>query len=181
MFSRVCNTPHLAGPLITKVTSLIVQRRAARFVMNGYSRTSRVTDMLIGLSWDTLEHRCSSNIVNYQISDKHHSWVRTHHCEILETSRDCHRYQIRARTTSYKNSFFLEPSYCGATYPTPPLTIYHTRMLPIRDGQPSIPLNTLYVLSSFYANIYVYATFTILYASNLQQNDCRQARMQELL
>ena len=34
-----------------------VQRRAARFVMNDYRRTSSVTEMLTNLDWDTLQER----------------------------------------------------------------------------------------------------------------------------
>ena len=35
----------------------MVQRRAARFVLGDYNRTSSVTDMLDKLKWDTLEQR----------------------------------------------------------------------------------------------------------------------------
>ena len=36
----------------------MVQRRAARFVLNDYGRQSSVTDMLSTIGWEPLESRC---------------------------------------------------------------------------------------------------------------------------
>ena len=47
-------TPHTRCA-INKLES--VQRRAARFVMSNYSRTSSVTDMLNSLNWNSVETR----------------------------------------------------------------------------------------------------------------------------
>ena len=88
----------------------MVQRRAARFVKNDYSRTSSVTNMLHDLRWDTLQDRRNNTRTTmlYKIKnnlvdvypDPPLCDARTHRGHNQPFS------QVRARTTIYQNSFF---------------------------------------------------------------------------
>ena len=48
---------HLVHTLKGYKTIDSVQRRAARFTLNNYGRTSTVKEMTVGLNWDSLENR----------------------------------------------------------------------------------------------------------------------------
>ena len=49
----------------------MVQRRAARFVYNDYSRFSHVSAMIDALGWDSLEHHRFANQMFYKIYKGH--------------------------------------------------------------------------------------------------------------
>ncbi|XP_071842711.1 uncharacterized protein [Apostichopus japonicus] len=89
-----------------------VQRRAARFVKNEYSRFSSVTDMLKDLNWDTLENRrfkarlvtiykethglIPSNINNL-LEDKEKPTTRQSHSlnyKIPQAQKNCYKYSL---------------------------------------------------------------------------------------
>ena len=87
-----------------------VQRRAARFVMNDYRRTSSVTEMLTNLDWDTLQERrdlarLSHVSMMYRIV---HGLVDIPAELYLTPSTSNHRFhQIRTSNSTYQQSFFL--------------------------------------------------------------------------
>ena len=89
----------------------MLQRKAARFVFNDFSRLSSVTNMLEHLRWDTLEQRRNqlTLLMLYKII---HQLVEVPHQYILtktpastrsSTSKFIHLY---SRIDSYKFSFF---------------------------------------------------------------------------
>ena len=100
-------SPHSEG-LINQLE--MVQRRAARFVKQDYTRTSSVTDMLTDLKWDTLQHRRNNTRTTMFFKIMHNlvdiipdpplinaKTVRGHNQRFR---------QIRARTSIFQNSFF---------------------------------------------------------------------------
>ena len=88
----------------------MVQRRAARFIKNDYSRTSSVTNMLKDLKWNTLQERRNQTKLTmlYKII---HGQVDVTPDPPLTPSRSMRGNnqkfrQIRARTTVYQQTFF---------------------------------------------------------------------------
>ena len=90
-----------------------VQRRAARFVMNDYRRTSSVTEMLTNLDWDTLQERRDLTRLSmmYRIV---HGLVDIPAESYLKPSTSTTRghnsrfRQIRTSNSTYQQSFFPE-------------------------------------------------------------------------
>jgi len=89
----------------------MVQRRAARYVLNRYSPESSVTEMLETLGWPTLQHRRTNarlsmltKIKNNQIRVKQNRLVAT-----TERNRRCHRgqYERIACRTGYRHASFF--------------------------------------------------------------------------
>ena len=89
----------------------MVQRRAARFVLQRHHNTSSVTDMLKSLEWESLASRRTKSsltiffkIQNSLIAIPPPALV----CPSLRPRPDCpHQLQIPfCQTDSYKNSFF---------------------------------------------------------------------------
>ena len=113
--------PHLEcscavwSPYITKDISRVemVQRRAARFVLQNYRRRASVSSMLQVLEWDTLEKRrqAASLVLMYNI---HSETVAINPAYYITprtpaVTRNYHPYQyqiIPARIQLYQNSFF---------------------------------------------------------------------------
>ena len=62
----------------------MVQRRAARYVLNRYNNTSSVSEMLHELQWDTLEERRKKNRLS--IFYKIHNGQTGIDTEVSETS-----------------------------------------------------------------------------------------------
>ena len=93
---------------ITKVES--VQRSAARYVMNNYSRESSVTNMLSDLEWKSLHHRRAISKVTMLY------WITNHLVDIPDTQLipsssttrgNSQKFLVPAsRTTLLKGSFF---------------------------------------------------------------------------
>ncbi len=89
----------------------MVNRRAARFVMNDYSSTSSVTTMLDSLQWPSLESRRENQrlVLMYKIV---HGLVAVPSTKLVpadDRTRSNHQYKFRAISASssaYKNSFF---------------------------------------------------------------------------
>ena len=89
----------------------MVQRRAARFVMNNYNRTASVTEMLNSLQWQTLEKRRNNlraslmyKIINDMVDINVHQQFRPSNT----TTRGHHQrfLQLPTRVDAYMNSFF---------------------------------------------------------------------------
>ena len=90
----------------------MIQRRAARWVLNRYHNTSSVTDMLQHLGWQTLQQRRqNAHLVNfYKMS---HGLVvvspSQYSTPINRATRHHHQYnyvQIPAKAQSYQYSFY---------------------------------------------------------------------------
>ena len=102
-----------------------VQRRAARFVLDDYVRTSSVDDMLSNIGWDTLEIRRKVSRLCFLFKLYHGDCKLACNDIILEScykERSDHRKKIRriqSRLLPYHNSFF-------------PRTIREWNMLPAR-------------------------------------------------
>ena len=81
-----------------------VQRAAARYVLNDYSSTSSVTEMLHILNWQTLEHRRIQNslIMFYKIQNQ---LVNVDHHHLTET-RNLKFFVPYSRTKYHMNSYF---------------------------------------------------------------------------
>ena len=63
----------MAAALIEKV-----QCRGTRFVMNDYQYNSSVSNMILNLSWDTLEHRQITVNLNYAYYIKYYmAWQQS--------------------------------------------------------------------------------------------------------
>lgn len=90
-----------------------IQRRAARFVMNNYERTSSVTDMLHTLGWQSLEQRRKISRLSMMFKVKND----LAHCPIIKSKlhplpsrqRRSHskQYQLVQCRTLYRASSFL--------------------------------------------------------------------------
>lgn len=100
-------SPHQRN-LIDKLE--MVQRRAARYVMNDYSRASSVTSMLQALSWDTLESRRNQArlILGFKAL---HNLVAIQSTQFVPVALDTRGHSLRfiqifARTNYYKYTFF---------------------------------------------------------------------------
>ena len=103
------------SPYIRKDISRVemVQRRAARFVLQNYRRRASVSSMLQELEWDTLEKRrqAASLVLMYKI---HSETVAINPADYITprtpaVTRNYHPYQyqiIPARIQLYQNSFF---------------------------------------------------------------------------
>ena len=101
-----CNT--IWHPWQEKLSHSIerVQRAAARYVMNDYSRHSSVTSMLETLKWQTLEQRrnYSSLIMLFKIS---HGLVIVDHHHLIPTVRKPYNFVLpQSRTNFHAMSFF---------------------------------------------------------------------------
>ena len=81
-----------------------VQRAAARYVLNDYSTTSSVTEMLKSLNWQTLEHRRiqTSLIMLFKIK---YQLVAVDHHHLTET-RNLNFFVPYSRTNYHMNSYF---------------------------------------------------------------------------
>ena len=81
-----------------------VQRAAARYVLNDYSSTSSVTEMLHILNWQTLENRRIQNslIMFYKIQNQ---LVNVDHHHLTET-RNLRFFVPYSRTKYHMNSYF---------------------------------------------------------------------------
>ena len=88
----------------------MVQRRAARFVKNDYAWTSSVTSMLTDLKWNTLLQRREATRLTmlYKIKHEHIDLTPDPHFIAARSARghDQRIRQIRARTTTYQQSFY---------------------------------------------------------------------------
>ena len=90
-----------------------VQRRSARFVMNDYQYNSSVSNMILNLSWDTLEHRRIKSRLSLFYKILHglaavpvEQYIQP--CAFLQT-RGSHQYKfhpIFSHKNIYKSSFF---------------------------------------------------------------------------
>ena len=86
----------------------MLQRKAARFVCNDFTRLSSITRMLEHLGWDTLEQRCNqlTLLMLYKIINQ---LVEVPHCHILAKASASTRSKyihLYLRIDSYKFSFF---------------------------------------------------------------------------
>ena len=89
----------------------MLQRKAARFVFNDFSRFSSVNNMLEHLGWDTLEQRCNQLTllmlyeVIQQLVEVLHQYIlaKTPASTRSGTNKFIHLY---SRIDSYKFSFF---------------------------------------------------------------------------
>ena len=90
----------------------MVQRRAARFVLDDYARNSSVTDMLSRIGWNTLESRRKINRLSILFKLYHRSCKLDVSNIILKPNyigRHDHQRKIRrvqSRLLPYHNSFF---------------------------------------------------------------------------
>ena len=90
----------------------MVQRRAARFVLNDYDRTSSVNDMICKIGWDTLEIRRREARLCFMFKVYHGTSKLEVSSIVLEPSyvgRNDHQKKIRrlpSRLLPYHNSFF---------------------------------------------------------------------------
>ena len=87
-----------------------VQKRAARFVNNKYSREERVTPMLHDLGWQPLNERRAKakTTVLYKAINNHIDLSTQHLVMTQGCTRGCNNYFIPyARTDTYRHSFFL--------------------------------------------------------------------------
>ena len=108
-YASVVWSPYLVT-LINKIES--VQRRSARFILNDYSRTSSVTNMLERLNLPLLKTRrvCNRAIMMFKILNNTVDLsidpsVLTP--TILPTrGHNCRFRQLPVRTNSFNNSFF---------------------------------------------------------------------------
>ena len=90
----------------------MVQRRAARFVLDDYDRTKSVTDMLSKIGWDTLENRRQLSRF-YFMFKMYHGYCKLDVSEIIlepcYVGKNDHPKKIRrlqSRFLPYHNSFF---------------------------------------------------------------------------
>ncbi|XP_072028333.1 uncharacterized protein [Amphiura filiformis] len=110
--------PH-THPNITKLES--IQRQAARFVMNDYSRENSVSAMLDELNWDSLQHRRAVSKVTmmHRITNGLIGIPQTQ-LKPLETPTrgNSRRFHIsNSRTTMMKGTFFPDTSHLWNTLP----------------------------------------------------------------
>ena len=90
----------------------MVQRRAARFVLDDYDRNSSVNDMLSKIGWNTLENRRKSSRMYYMFN-MYHGYCKLDVSDIIlepcYVGRSDHHKKIRrlqSRLLPYHNSFF---------------------------------------------------------------------------
>lgn len=90
----------------------MVQRRAARFVLDDYDRNSSVNDMLSKIGWSTLENRRKSARLCFMFK-MYHGYCKLDVSDIVlgpcYVGRSDHRKKIRrlqSRLLPYHNSFF---------------------------------------------------------------------------
>ena len=110
--------PH-SQDLINKLER--VQRRAARFVVNDYSRHSSVSDMLNQLGWSSLETRRTANRLNtlhkarlgllslpiddlLQPVHRPSRHLHPNAYQLLQTNKDCYKFSFFPRTVKDWNS-----------------------------------------------------------------------------
>ena len=115
----------------------MVQRRAARFVKNDYSREqTSVTNMLHQLNWTSLEERRTRNKITllYKALNDIIS-ISTEHLRITQTQTRQHQnfYIPFARTNAYRHSFFMDTIRHWNTLPphirsAPTLTSFQTAL-----------------------------------------------------
>ena len=115
----------------------MVQRRAARFVKNDYSREqTSVTNMLHQLNWTSLEERRTRNKITllYKALNDIIS-ISTEHLRITQTHTRQHQnfYIPFARTNAYRHSFFMDTIRHWNTLPphirsAPTLTSFQTAL-----------------------------------------------------
>ena len=90
----------------------MVQRRAARYALNNYNRTSSVTDMLKELGWDTLELRRKRQRLSLMYmfqNDLAEINKQKYLAPKARTSRHLHKYSYKvppSKTNYHKFSFF---------------------------------------------------------------------------
>ena len=110
-----------------------VQRRAARFVVNDYRRTSSVTEMLNNLEWESLSDRrqtarlCQFYQIHHGMSPVSSGKLQLRKTKFSSRHFTSHAYdQIEARTVRFQNTFF-------------PRTIVDWNKLPLTTtSQPSL-------------------------------------------
>ena len=104
---------------ITKVES--VQRSAARYIMNNYSRDSSVNNMLSDLEWKSLHHQRAASKVTmlYRIINRLVDIPDTQLTPSSSNTRgNSQKFLVPAtRTTLLKGSSSQTPSTCGTTCP----------------------------------------------------------------
>ena len=90
----------------------MVQRRAARFVLDDYDRKKSVTDMLSKIGWDTLQNRRQLSRFCFMFK-MYHGYCKLDVSDIIlepcYVGRNDHRKKIRrlqSRVLQYHNSFF---------------------------------------------------------------------------
>ena len=115
----------------------MVQRRAARFVKNDYSREqTSVTNMLHQLNWTSLEERRTRNKITllYKALNDIIS-ISTDHLRLTQTQTRQHQnfYIPFARTNAYRHSFFMDTIRHWNTLPphirsAPTLTSFQTAL-----------------------------------------------------
>ena len=114
-----------------------VERNAARFVMNNYSRESSVTTMLEELKWESLDHRRGSNKVSmmYRINN-HLIDIADDQLISLNTPARGHNKRFiipKTRTTLLTGAFFPETIRLWNCLPqnvvnSPSLDVFKTRI-----------------------------------------------------
>ena len=111
-YSSAVWNPHTQG-LITKIEN--VQRRAARFVVNDYSRTTSVTEILNNLQWTSLKdrrtisrlsilHKARLGLIALPVDDllqpvrrpSRHSHSNSY--QIIRANKDCYKYSFIPQT-----------------------------------------------------------------------------------
>ena len=105
--------PTVWDPHTKKGTDRIemVQRRAARYVLNRYHNTSHVTEMLEGLKWPTLEERRKNYRLTmmYKISNNLVATSGRGHINLISSKSRHHNscaYEIHSGPAYYTNSFY---------------------------------------------------------------------------
>ena len=144
-----------------------VQRRAARFVMNDYRRTSSVIEMLTNLDWDTLQERrdlarlsMMYRIVHGLVDISAESYLTP---STSTTSGHNSRFrQIRTSNSTYQQSFFPRgPLYCGTNSLRLPRARQRwrpsrTSWLPTPTKRHTMFLPVFNLLTEVYSTIYLF-------------------------
>ena len=101
-----------------------VQRRAARFVVNDFRRTSSVTKMLNDLQWEPLSDRrqtarlCQFYQIHHGTSPVTSSKLQARNAKFSSRRYTVDAYkQIETRTVRFQNSFFPEQLSIGINCP----------------------------------------------------------------
>ena len=108
-YASVAWSPHTAKD-ISAIES--IQRRAARFVFNDYSRNSSVSAMLADLNWQSLEERRIINDLTmfYKINSNFPNTSFPAEISLgfqgTRRSHDCKFMPLSASVNAYKYSFF---------------------------------------------------------------------------
>ena len=111
IFDQLLNMLLLCGLHVHRDAVEMLQRKAARFVCNDFTRLSSITRMLEHLGWDTLEQRRNQltllmlyKIINQLVEvPHHHILTKASASTRSSTSKYIHLY---SRIDSYKFLFF---------------------------------------------------------------------------